>query len=108
MAKMKKVIYAGPLVIEAVYPIPGPKDSTAARARKKKLSSEAQRRCNDRQTEICCECLLACNVQKGDLFCTLTYRDEDLPVDRAKATRHLQRYLRKLRTKRRGQGTALH
>ena len=46
MAKFKKIIVAGPLVVETVYPAPNPRDSQGVRQGKKALSSEAQRRMN--------------------------------------------------------------
>lgn len=39
MAKIKKIIVAGPLVIEAVYPAPSPRDPEAVRQGKKHLST---------------------------------------------------------------------
>ena len=46
MSKFKKIIVAGPLVVEAVYPAPHPRDSRTVRQGKKALSSQAQQMMN--------------------------------------------------------------
>lgn len=98
MAKMKRVIVAGALVVEAVYPIPSPRDSTAVRAGKRALSSEAQQRMNFKYAWQKLEFELAANFAPGDLYCTLTYAEE--PKNRAAALRHLQAFWKKLRAAR--------
>ena len=46
MAKFKKIIVVGPLVVETVYPAPNPRDSLGVRQGKKALSPESQQRTN--------------------------------------------------------------
>lgn len=95
--KTKKIISAGPLVLEAVYPRGSAHDSPRARGAKRKLSSEAQQRMNAKYSYQKLELQLAANYGPGDLWVTVTYDDEHLPKDRAEAELRLKYFLRKLR-----------
>lgn len=97
MAKFKKIIVAGPLVIETVYPAPNPRDSAAVRQGKKALSSEAQRRMNFKYAWQKLELEIAANFGSGDLFLTLTYDDAHLPPSREAAKLRIKAFIRKLR-----------
>lgn len=107
MAKYKKIIVAGPLVIEAVYPAPHPRDSTGARAGKKALSSEAQRRMNLKYAHQKLELEIAANFGVGDLYATFTYDDAHLPSSRKAASGRMQAFWRKLRAARKARGQEL-
>ncbi len=107
MAKYKRIITAGPLVIEAVYPAPHPRDSVGARAGKKALSSEAQQRMNLKYAYQRLELLLAANFGERDLYITLTYDDDHLPASRKEAQRRIQAFIRKLRAARQALGLAV-
>ena len=100
MAKMKKIIVAGPMVLEAIYPRGSAHDSPKQRAGKRKLSSEAQQRMNQKYSWQKLELQLAANYVPGDLWVTLTYDDEHLPQSRAQAERCFAYFLRKLRAAR--------
>ena len=100
MSKFKKVIVAGPLVIEAVYPAPTPRDSTAVRQGKKNLTSEAQARMNLKYSYQKLELEMAANFGVKDLYVTLTYQDSDLPASRREANGRVQTFWRKLRAAR--------
>lgn len=100
MAKTKKIISAGPLVLEAIYPRGSAHDSPRQRAGKRKLSSEAQQRMNQKYSWQKLELQLAANYLPGDLWVTLTYDDEHLPATRAQAERCFSYFLRKLRSSR--------
>ncbi len=104
MAKFKKVIVAGPLVVEAVYPAPNPRDNVGVRQGKKALSSEAQRRMNLKYAWQKLELLIAANFGIKDLWITFTYDDEHLPNSRKEANAIMKAFLRKLRAARQGQG----
>ena len=97
MSKYKKVLSAGPLVIEAVYPAPHPRDSTAVRAGKRSLSSEAQQRMNLKYAHQKLELSLAANYVPGDLLAVFTYDDEHLPESRAEAVRRNKAFWKRLR-----------
>lgn len=104
MAKFKKIITAGPLVLEAVYPAPNPRDSDGVRAGKKALSSSAQQRMNLKYAYQKLELEIAANFGRKDLYITLTYDDEHLPANRREAQRRMQAFFRRLRTARRPAG----
>ena len=91
--KMKKIIHAGALVIEAVYPRMDRRDSERARAAKQKASTEAQKRMNQIYSWQKLELMLAANFRPGDLVVTLTYDDAHLPESR-KASELRLKYFR--------------
>lgn len=107
MAKFKKVIVAGPLVKECVYPAPNPRDSAGVRQGKKALSSEAQRRMNLKYAYQSLELLIAANFGVRDLYATLTYDDAHLPSNRAEARKIIQAFWKRLRKARRDRGQEL-
>lgn len=105
--KWKKIIVAGPLVIETVYPAVPSCGTPKARAEKKKLSSAAQQRMNKMYSYQKLELLLAANFRKGDLVCTLTYDDAHLPKSRKAAEGKLKYFREKLARVRRRCGQKL-
>lgn len=107
MAKYKKIIVAGPLVVETIYPAPNPRDSEGVRSGKKALSSEAQRRMNWKYAYQKLELEIAANFGENDLYITLTYDEKHLPPDRKKANQRMQAFWRRLRTARRAMGKEL-
>lgn len=99
--KTKKIISAGLLQIEAIYPRRDKRDSERARAAKSHASSEVQRRVNRIHSYQKLELILAANYQPGDLWVTVTYDDAHLPGDRKQAKACFNRFLAKLRAARR-------
>lgn len=95
--KTKKIIVAGPLVKEAIYPRGSAHDSPRMRGAKRKLSSEAQQRMNAKYSWQKLELQLAANYGPGDLWVTLTYDDAHLPETRAKAETCFKYFLAKFR-----------
>lgn len=100
MSKFKRIIVAGPLVVEAVYPAPNPRDSVGVRQGKKALSSEAQRRMNLKYAYQKLELEIAANFGVRDLYITLTYDDDHLPESRREANARIQAFFRRLRAAR--------
>ena len=94
--KTKKIITAGSLVIECVYPRVTRTDSQKVRAAKHKASSEAQRRMNKIYSYEKLELMLAANFRPGDLVITLTYDDKHLPPNRKTAEARLRYFRQKL------------
>lgn len=90
MAKTKKIIVAGALVVEAIYPRAKRGDSDRARGEKKKLSSAAQQRMNQIYSAQKLELILAANFVPGDCVVLLTYDDEHLPLTRKEAEGRLK------------------
>lgn len=107
MAKFKKIIVAGPLVIEAVYPAPNPRDSAGVRQGKKALSSEAQQRMNLKYAYQKLELEIAANFGVKDLYATFTYDDAHLPRSRKEANARIQAFWKKLRAARKADGQEL-
>lgn len=97
LANFKKIIVAGPLVIQAIYPAPNPRDSVGVRQGKKALSSLAQQRMNLKYCWQKLELAIAANFASGDIYATLTYDDDHLPTTRQQAVKRIQAFWRKLR-----------
>lgn len=94
--KTKKIIQAGSLVLEAIYPRGSRWDTPKQRAAKRKLSSAAQQRMNMKHSFQKLELMLAANFRPGDLMLTLTYDDARLPGSRTKAESRLKEFRREL------------
>ena len=107
MALIKRTITAGPLTVEAIYPMASPRDSDGVRRGKKNLSTPAQQRLNFKHAWQRLELEIAANFGTGDLYCTLTYDDEHLPRDRAGARAAIAKFLKQLRAARKKRGKAL-
>lgn len=107
MAKFKKIIVAGPLVIEAVYPAPSPRDSQGVRRGKRALSSQAQRQMNLKYAWQKLELEIAANFGVRDLWATLTYDDAHLPRSREEARACFRAFIKRLRAARRARGQEL-
>ena len=107
MAKFKKIIVAGPLVVETVYPAPNPRDSVGVRQGKKRLSSEAQQRMNLKYAYQKLELEIAANFGVKDLYATFTYDDAHLPGSRKEANARMQAFWKRLRAARKAQGQEL-
>lgn len=95
--KTKKIIQAGSLVLEALYPRGSAHDSPRTRAGKRKLSSDAQQRMNLKYSFQKLELMIAANFRPGDLMITLTYDDAHLPSSRQKAVARLKAFRKDLR-----------
>lgn len=102
--KTRKIITAGLLVVEAIYPRVERRDNERVRAAKHKASSEAQKRMNAIYSFQKLELSLAANYRAGDLWITVTYDDEHLPKSRAEAKRRFAYFLQKLSAERKAQG----
>ena len=100
----KKTIVAGPLVYEAIYPLPNPRDSRAVRQGKKNLTSAAQQRMNQKYQWQKLELVTACNFRPGDIVLTLTFDDAHLPDSRAKVMGCVREFFKKLRALRKARG----
>lgn len=105
--KTKKIISAGPLVLEAVYPRGSRHDSPRARGAKRQLSSEAQQRMNLKHSYQKLELMLASNFLPGDLILAPTYDEEHLPRSRDAANAHLKKFRSDMSTLRKRSGQEL-
>lgn len=107
MAKTKKTIVAGALVVEAVYPRISPKDSERARGAKKKLSSDAQKAMNLKLSWMKLMLMLAANFRRGDTVAEVDFRKELEPKSKAEADAKLKAFRKRLRDYRRRKGQRL-
>ena len=105
--KTKKIISAGPLVVEAIYPRASRWDSPKARGAKRKLSSEAQQKANAKYSYQKLELMLAANFVPGDLILTLTYDEAHLPRTREAAAARLKKFRADLAALRKRSGREL-
>ena len=108
MGKIIKQVRAGRLVCAVVYTSPTAGDTPKAREQKRRASTAAREKLNARTSFQKLERTLAANFDNGDLFITLTYRDEALPEEKAAAMGRVKRFLRKLREARKARGKPLH
>lgn len=81
-------------------------NSGGTRAKKEKLTREAQKRINLRKAARECTWLLNENFRPDDLYITFTYRVEDRP-DEQQLRKHIKSLLDKLRIKQRKAGQVL-
>lgn len=94
--KRKKIIRAGRFVHAIVYSAPNNlRDGARVRAAKKKVSSAARQRINDKVSCRKCEYLLETNFDEHDYVVTATY--ERLPASRSAADRRVRRFFERLR-----------
>lgn len=101
----KKTITAGPLVYEAIYPLPSPRDPSAVRRGKKKITSDAQQRMNLKYQWQKLELLIAGNFRVNDLVVTLTFDDAHLPGSRSETMARMKAFLKSLRAHRKPWGS---
>lgn len=70
----------------------------------KKGTSKAQSNLNDKNARKRIERRINHNFGKGDLWGTLTYRDEDLPDDLEVALKNMKNFIRRLKNRRKREG----
>lgn len=107
LAKRKKVIRAGNLVLATIHTPPMPRDEEHVRAEKSKMTTASRRALNFRTARRRLELLLATNFTARDLHMTLTYRDACLPKSRAEAAKNLRKFIDHLRKHRKQRGQVL-
>lgn len=97
MAKWKKTVVAGNLVMEAIYPRINSNDAPKVRAEKRKLSTEAQKRINLKYSWQKLMFMLAANFKTGDLVVCLTFDDEHLPESRKQCAAAFKQFRTRLK-----------
>lgn len=107
MAKRKKTITAGQLVLVTLASMPLPRDPDHVRAEKSRAMSAARARMNLKQSCQKLELLLAANFTGADYYITLTYDDTHLPSSRADAKKLLKMFFSRLRKHRRARNQDL-
>lgn len=109
MARTKRYtqVRAGRLVCAVIYDQPQAADEPHVRAAKQKISSEARKRLNRKQSRQKLEALLHANFTGADHFVTLTFRDGALPETREATQRAVAKWLGMLRQARGARGERL-
>ena len=102
-----KVVKAGRLVYGVCYSQPMAHDTPKERAAKTKCSTAARQRLNFRAAWQKLELEIAANFGREDWFITLTYDDENIPLQRDFALCRLSAFIRKVRAQRKQQGEDL-
>lgn len=107
MAKRKKTITAGNLVLATLASMPLPRDPEYVRAEKSRCMSAARARLNLKHSCQKLELLLAANFTSNDYYITLTYEDQHLPSSRPAAKKLLTKFITRLRAHRRARNQTL-
>lgn len=107
MAKRKKTITAGRLVLVTMASMPLPRDPDHVRAEKSRCMTAARAKLNLKQSCQKLELLLAANFDSRDYYITLTYDDTHLPSSRPAAKKIIQKYIKQLRAHRRARNQDL-
>lgn len=107
MAKRKKTITAGQLVLVTLASMPLPRDADHVRAEKSRAMSAARARMNLKHSRQKLELLLAANFGKSDYYITLTYDDAHLPPSRPAAKKILKSFFARVRKHRRARNQDL-
>lgn len=98
MAKeRRKIIQAGSMWMAVQYTAIRGENQAARREARSQISTPARESLNARTSWQKLMLLLATNFRRTDLVVTLTYRDEDLPVNREEADRRLTAFIRTFR-----------
>lgn len=109
MAKTKrlKTVKAGRLVWSVCYTQPQGRDNPKQRAAKTKLSNLARQRLNFKAAYQKLWLMIAANFDRGDLWVTLTYSDENLPANRKAAKKEIAAFFDRVRKQRKANGQEL-
>lgn len=104
MAKVRRIITAGRLVVDTVYTVRNGHEDERGRAAKAHITTAAQKALNLKASSGKLERLLYCNFTSSDLYLHLTYDNEHLPKSYKEANRVLRKFLRQLRDQRHREG----
>lgn len=103
MAKRKKKIIAGNLVIEALYTAHLPLDNKITRREKSKISTQARQSLNLKSARRKLELKLASNFKPTDYHIVFTYDEEHAPTDKKEALKRFRKFIDILRSERKKQ-----
>lgn len=109
MAKIKKIITAGPYQKVVLYSRGHRSDPPKVRAAKRRASSEAQKRLNLKNSREKLKLLLAANfpTARSGVVVTFTYSDEFLPPSKKQANALMNEFRKLLRRERKRRGKEL-
>lgn len=107
MAKKKKTVRAGNLVMSSICTQPEPHDTPIVRRAKSKMTTKARQLMNMKRSRIRLEFVLSGNFTPDDLHTVFTYRNECRPNSWKDVRKDVQRFIRALRSHRRARGQEL-
>ena len=108
MAKeRRKIVIAGSLWMAVQYTAIHTQNQTARRGARASMSNAARESLNAKTSWQRLMLVLATNFKATDLVVTLSYREENLPVNREAADRRLDYFIRNLREYRKAKGQQL-
>ena len=107
MAKRRKKIIAGDLILEAIYTTPEPRDGEHTRAVKSKMTTKARQSLNLKSARRKLELKISANFKPTDLHVVLTYDNQHLPKDRKSALVCIRKYIDMVRKIRKLKGVQL-
>ena len=109
MAKIKKIVTAGPYQKIVLYSRGHRADSPRARGAKRRACSEAQKRLNLKNSREMLKLILAANfpVAGAGLVVTFTYRDDAIPPSKKQANSRMNEFRKLLRRERKKRGESL-
>ncbi len=107
MSKCLREIRSGRLGYAVLYTRSSIADPPRARAEKSMATSLARQKINLKRSCQQLELILFGNFGRDDFFITLTYDDEHLPAERAKAVKRVKKFLSDLRKARKKRGQQL-
>lgn len=99
----EKKIYSGPMLEVEMYQI-SKEDRRQSRRKKEKLTKPAQRNLNFKNARKHFTRLLNTNFDDKDVHLTLTYRDDDLPINMEQASKDFRNFIRRVKYRRKKQG----
>lgn len=102
-----RTVEAGPMLYISAHPVALYRASEEARARLRGVTKEALQRANRQRSMLRMEQYLHANFDQGDLFITLTYRDDELPATVDEVRADIRRYMARLRRATKKAGTVL-
>lgn len=96
MPYREKKIYSGKILEVEIYPI-SLQERKQSRKKKEKISELKQKNLNDKNAKKHLIRLLNTNFSDSDLHITLTYKDDELPVNEDEAKKDVNNYLRRIK-----------
>ncbi len=74
------------------------------RERKKGVSTQAQKNLNNKKAQRYVNNLISCNFGDGDLWCTWTYKETEIPADMKEAQKNMQNFIKRINYRRAKRG----
>jgi hypothetical protein len=100
----EKKIYSGPIMDIEIYPVNLQIKNPGNRRKKEKVSSEFQKKLNEKNAKKRVVRLVNGNFTRGDLIAHLTFRPKDMPSTYEEVKKHVTNYIRRIKVYRKKHG----